>query len=92
MPQPESDRFRFGIRIPGGSGSVVGDTTTTMMWIDGVSPLDVFHGYVERTKPLREARTHPSSHVEEYAEARRERLGFEPVTDDSGALFTITRP
>ena len=22
----------------GGSGSVVGDTTTTMMWIDGVSP------------------------------------------------------
>ena len=25
----------------GGSGSVVGDTTTTMMWIDGVSPLNV---------------------------------------------------
>ncbi|MBI5922830.1 MAG: citrate transporter [Betaproteobacteria bacterium] len=30
----------------GGSGSVVGDTTTTMMWIDGVSPLSVFHAYV----------------------------------------------
>jgi Na+/H+ antiporter NhaD/arsenite permease-like protein len=30
----------------GGSGSVVGDTTTTMMWIDGVSPLDVLHAYV----------------------------------------------
>jgi Na+/H+ antiporter NhaD/arsenite permease-like protein len=30
----------------GGSGSVVGDTTTTMMWIDGVSPLDVLHGFV----------------------------------------------
>jgi len=29
----------------GGSGSVVGDTTTTMMWIDGVSPADVFHAY-----------------------------------------------
>ena len=29
----------------GGSGSVVGDTTTTMMWIDGVSPVDVFHAY-----------------------------------------------
>jgi Na+/H+ antiporter NhaD/arsenite permease-like protein len=29
----------------GGSGSVVGDTTTTMMWIDGVSPFDVVHGY-----------------------------------------------
>jgi Na+/H+ antiporter NhaD/arsenite permease-like protein len=30
----------------GGSGSVVGDTTTTMMWIDGVSPADVFHAYL----------------------------------------------
>jgi len=30
----------------GGSGSVVGDTTTTMMWIDGVSPIDVLHAYV----------------------------------------------
>jgi Na+/H+ antiporter NhaD/arsenite permease-like protein len=30
----------------GGSGSVVGDTTTTMMWIDGVSPLNVLHGFV----------------------------------------------
>jgi Na+/H+ antiporter NhaD/arsenite permease-like protein len=30
----------------GGSGSVVGDTTTTMMWIDGVSALNVVHAYV----------------------------------------------
>jgi Na+/H+ antiporter NhaD/arsenite permease-like protein len=30
----------------GGAGSVVGDTTTTMMWIAGKSPLDVFHAYV----------------------------------------------
>ena len=30
----------------GGAGSVVGDTTTTMMWIDGVSPLAVLHAYV----------------------------------------------
>ncbi len=29
----------------GGSGSVVGDTTTTMMWIDGVSPLQVIEAY-----------------------------------------------
>lgn len=29
----------------GGSGSVVGDTTTTLMWIDGVNPLDVIHAY-----------------------------------------------
>ena len=30
----------------GGSGSVVGDTTTTMMWIAGVSPISVLHAYV----------------------------------------------
>ena len=30
----------------GGSGSVIGDTTTTMMWISGVSPLAVLHAYL----------------------------------------------
>jgi Na+/H+ antiporter NhaD/arsenite permease-like protein len=30
----------------GGAGSVVGDTTTTMMWIDGVDPMDVLHAFV----------------------------------------------
>jgi Na+/H+ antiporter NhaD/arsenite permease-like protein len=30
----------------GGSWSVIGDTTTTMMWIDGVSPLVVFEAIV----------------------------------------------
>lgn len=30
----------------GGSGSVVGDTTTTMMWIDGVAAFNVLHAYV----------------------------------------------
>ena len=30
----------------GGSGSVVGDTTTTMMWIDGISPLRVVEAYI----------------------------------------------
>jgi Na+/H+ antiporter NhaD/arsenite permease-like protein len=30
----------------GGAGSVVGDTTTTMMWIDGVSAFNVLHAYV----------------------------------------------
>jgi hypothetical protein len=29
----------------GGSGSVIGDTTTTMMWIDGVSPQEVLRAY-----------------------------------------------
>jgi len=30
----------------GGAGSVIGDTTTTMMWIDGISPLRVVEAYV----------------------------------------------
>jgi Na+/H+ antiporter NhaD/arsenite permease-like protein len=30
----------------GGAGSVLGDTTTTMMWIGGVSALNVLHAYV----------------------------------------------
>jgi len=30
----------------GGSGSVIGDTTTTLMWIQGVHPLNVLHAYI----------------------------------------------
>jgi Na+/H+ antiporter NhaD/arsenite permease-like protein len=29
----------------GGAGSVIGDTTTTMMWIAGISPLSVLHAF-----------------------------------------------
>ena len=36
----------------GGSGSVVGDTTTTMMWIDRVAPGDVLHAYVAAVAAL----------------------------------------
>jgi Na+/H+ antiporter NhaD/arsenite permease-like protein len=36
----------------GGAGSVIGDTTTTMMWIAGVSPLSVLHAYVAATCAL----------------------------------------
>ncbi|MGH8752068.1 MAG: citrate transporter [Burkholderiales bacterium] len=36
----------------GGAGSVVGDTTTTMMWIDGVSPLQVLEAYVASSVAL----------------------------------------
>ena len=49
--------FKGGVRIgylaaivaaanAGGAGSVIGDTTTTMLWIAGVSPLSVLHAYV----------------------------------------------
>jgi Na+/H+ antiporter NhaD/arsenite permease-like protein len=30
----------------GGAGSVIGDTTTTLMWIDGVSAMNVVHAYI----------------------------------------------
>jgi Na+/H+ antiporter NhaD/arsenite permease-like protein len=30
----------------GGAGSVVGDTTTTMMWVAGKNPWDVLHAYI----------------------------------------------
>ncbi len=36
----------------GGSGSVVGDTTTTMMWIAGVPPIDVLHAFVAAVPAL----------------------------------------
>jgi Na+/H+ antiporter NhaD/arsenite permease-like protein len=36
----------------GGAGSVVGDTTTTMMWIGGIPPRDVLHAYVGATVAL----------------------------------------
>ena len=30
----------------GGAGSVIGDTTTTMMWLDGISALTVLPAYI----------------------------------------------
>ena len=36
----------------GGAGSVVGDTTTTMMWIDGVAPGQVLEAYVAAVPAL----------------------------------------
>jgi Na+/H+ antiporter NhaD/arsenite permease-like protein len=35
-----------GASNAGGSGSVIGATTTTMMWIDGVSAFNVFHAFI----------------------------------------------
>jgi len=36
----------------GGSGSVIGDTTTTMMWIRGVAPMQVVHAYIAAVPAL----------------------------------------
>ncbi len=36
----------IGASNAGGAGSVIGDTTTTIMWIDGVSPLWVLNAFI----------------------------------------------
>ena len=42
----------------GGAWSVLGDTTTTMMWIDGVSPFDVAHCAVAQRRGPGRVRPH----------------------------------
>src|SRR3990167_1844991 len=59
----------------GGSGSVVGDTTTTMMWIYGVSPADVFHAYVAAFAAL----------LFFGVFAARQQQAFAPIQKDAGA-------
>ena len=56
----------------GGSGSVIGDTTTTMMWISGVSPSEVAHAYVAAVAALL---------VFGISAARRQQR-FAPITKD----------
>lgn len=57
----------------GGSGSVVGDTTTTMMWIDGVNPVDVLGAYVAAVTAL----------LFFGVAAARQQHAFNPITKDS---------
>jgi Na+/H+ antiporter NhaD/arsenite permease-like protein len=57
----------------GGSGSVVGDTTTTMMWIDGVDPRDVFHAYAAAGVAL----------VISGIIAARQQHAYAPITKDA---------
>jgi len=59
----------------GGSGSVVGDTTTTMMWIDGVSPIAVFDAYVAASVAL----------VISGIIAAKQQHAYAPITKDAGA-------
>ncbi len=59
----------------GGAGSVVGDTTTTMMWIDGVSPADVFHAY---------AAAIPALILFAYFAARQQQA-YQPIQRDASA-------
>ena len=42
----------------GGAGSVVGDTTTTMMWISGISPIEVIEAYIAAVRRPADFRCH----------------------------------
>jgi len=63
----------------GGSGSVIGDTTTTMMWISGVAPGRVVHAYVAAIAALL---------VFGIAAARRQQR-FVPITRDAPSSVRI---
>jgi Na+/H+ antiporter NhaD/arsenite permease-like protein len=57
----------------GGAGSVIGDTTTTMLWIAGVSPLSVLHAYVAATCALFVAGIPASLAQQKYAPIAKDR-------------------
>jgi Na+/H+ antiporter NhaD/arsenite permease-like protein len=63
----------------GGAGSVVGDTTTTMMWIAGVSPLQVLEAYVAAVPAL----------LFFGVIAARQQHAFQPITKDAPAGIRI---
>jgi Na+/H+ antiporter NhaD/arsenite permease-like protein len=63
----------------GGAGSVVGDTTTTMMWIAGASPLAVLPAYVAALAAL---------FVFGVPAAIRQQR-YEPIQKDPGAAIVI---
>jgi Na+/H+ antiporter NhaD/arsenite permease-like protein len=59
----------------GGAGSVVGDTTTTMMWIDGVAPADVLYAYAAAVPAL----------LVFGIIAARQQHAFQPIQKDAAA-------
>ena len=63
----------------GGSGSVVGDTTTTMMWIAGVSPLHVVEAYVAAVPAL----------MFFGVVAARQQHALQPISKDAPAGITV---
>jgi Na+/H+ antiporter NhaD/arsenite permease-like protein len=66
----------------GGAGSVVGDTTTTMMWLDGVSPLKVLDAYVAAAVALVVCGIPAAIQQQRYA----------PITKDEGPHAPIDWP
>jgi Na+/H+ antiporter NhaD/arsenite permease-like protein len=63
----------------GGAGSVVGDTTTTMMWLDGVSPLKVLDAYVAAAVALLVCGIPASFQQQRYAPIMRDEGRHPPV-------------
>ena len=63
----------------GGAGSVVGDTTTTMMWIAGVSPVQVFEAYVAAIPAL----------LFFGVIAARQQQAYQPISSDAPAGIKI---
>src|SRR4051794_1346810 len=66
----------------GGSGSVVGDTTTTMMWIDGVLPSQVFEAYIAAGTAI----------VIFGIIAARQQHAFQPIMKDNPKGVRLDRP
>ncbi|HET6220804.1 MAG TPA: citrate transporter [Dongiaceae bacterium] len=63
----------------GGAGSVVGDTTTTMMWIAGVPPLQVLDAYVAAVPAL----------ILFSILAARQQHAFQPIARDAPVGVTV---
>jgi Na+/H+ antiporter NhaD/arsenite permease-like protein len=69
----------------GGAGSVIGDTTTTMMWIEGVPPLKVLHAYIGSGAAFLVFGVAASLQQQKFSPIRKEpNPGIKP---DSGHLF-----
>jgi Na+/H+ antiporter NhaD/arsenite permease-like protein len=66
----------------GGAGSVVGDTTTTMMWIAGVKPLQVLEAYVAAIPAL----------LFFCFVAARQQHAHQPITRDAPAGLQLEWP
>jgi Na+/H+ antiporter NhaD/arsenite permease-like protein len=74
----------------GGSGSVVGDTTTTMMWLDGVSPIAVLDAYVAAAVALVIFGIPASFQQQRYSPIVRNEQRHEPIDGARvGIVFAI---
>jgi Na+/H+ antiporter NhaD/arsenite permease-like protein len=71
----------------GGSGSVIGDTTTTMMWLAGVPPAQVFTAYVAATTALLFVALPASLQQHRYSPAARADAEHHPI--DWGSVFVV---